>query len=123
MSELDDALLASVMRKVIEARDMYLDIEGSHLTLDGYLDALSGAEAEVVSRLAAEHQERLDREFSTFQAATAPAVRGLESGQVTIRELSEVLGHAQVSTTLNIYTHASEDSRTRAAAVIGRHLD
>ena len=47
----------------------------------------------------------------------------LESGQVTIRELSEVLGHAQVSTTLNIYTHASEDSRTRAAAVIGRHLD
>ena len=35
-----------------------------------------------------------------------------------IASVSEVLGHAQVSTTLNMYTHANEESKRRAAAIV-----
>lgn len=35
-----------------------------------------------------------------------------------VASVSEVLGHAQISTTLNMYTHANEDSKRRAAAIV-----
>ncbi len=35
-----------------------------------------------------------------------------------VASVSEVLGHAQVSTTLNMYTHANEESKRRAAAIV-----
>lgn len=35
-----------------------------------------------------------------------------------IASVSEVLGHAQISTTLNMYTHANEESKRRAAEIV-----
>ena len=35
-----------------------------------------------------------------------------------VASVSEVLGHAQISTTLNMYTHANEESKRRAAAIV-----
>ena len=35
-----------------------------------------------------------------------------------VASVSEVLGHAQISTTLNMYTHANEESKRRAASIV-----
>ena len=35
-----------------------------------------------------------------------------------IASVSEVLGHAQISTTLNMYTHANEESKKKAAGIV-----
>lgn len=35
-----------------------------------------------------------------------------------IASVSELLGHAQISTTLNMYTHANEESKRKAAAIV-----
>ncbi len=35
-----------------------------------------------------------------------------------VASVSEFLGHAQVSTTLNMYTHANEESKRKAAAIV-----
>lgn len=35
-----------------------------------------------------------------------------------VASVSEILGHAQISTTLNMYTHANEESKRRAAAIV-----
>ena len=35
-----------------------------------------------------------------------------------VASVSEVLGHAQISTTLNMYTHANEESKRKAAAIV-----
>lgn len=50
------------------------------------------------------------------------ATKTLEGGMATIAELSEWLGHAQVSTTLNIYTHTDATRRRAASRVMGRLL-
>ncbi|MBI4935846.1 MAG: site-specific integrase [Actinobacteria bacterium] len=50
------------------------------------------------------------------------ATKVLESGEASIAELSEWLGHAQVSTTVNIYTHTDRDRRRVSAQVMGRVL-
>ena len=35
-----------------------------------------------------------------------------------VASVSEILGHAQISTTLNMYTHANEESKRRAAEIV-----
>lgn len=35
-----------------------------------------------------------------------------------VASVSEILGHAQISTTLNMYTHANEESKRKAAAIV-----
>jgi integrase len=50
------------------------------------------------------------------------ASRMLESGEVTVAELASWLGHAQVSTTLNMYVHADPERRRTSARVIGKLL-
>ncbi len=35
-----------------------------------------------------------------------------------VASVSEILGHAQISTTLNMYTHANEESKRRAASIV-----
>ena len=35
-----------------------------------------------------------------------------------VASVSEVLGHAQISTTLNMYTHANEESKRKAASIV-----
>ena len=47
------------------------------------------------------------------------ATKILESGQATVAELSQWLGHAQVSTTMNIYVHAAPERRRVSADVMG----
>ena len=47
------------------------------------------------------------------------ATKILESGQATVAELSQWLGHAQVSTTMNIYVHAAPERRRVSAKVMG----
>ena len=40
-----------------------------------------------------------------------------------VASVSEVLGHAQISTTLNMYTHANEESKRRAAAIVHQAIE
>lgn len=47
------------------------------------------------------------------------ATKVLESGQVTVRELSEALGHADPAITLRIYAHADPARRKLTAQVMG----
>ena len=46
----------------------------------------------------------------------------LQSKRVTIKDLQTLLGHAQPSTTLNIYSHVDPETLTTAASVIGAAL-
>lgn len=39
-----------------------------------------------------------------------------------IASVSEILGHAQISTTLNMYTHANEESKRKAAAIVHKAI-
>jgi len=50
------------------------------------------------------------------------ATKVLESGEATVAELSQWLGHAQVSTTMNIYVHANPERRRVSARIMGRAL-
>lgn len=40
-----------------------------------------------------------------------------------VASVSEVLGHAQISTTLNMYTHANEESKRRAASIVHQAIE
>lgn len=40
-----------------------------------------------------------------------------------VASVSEVLGHAQISTTLNMYTHANEESKRRAALIVHQAIE
>lgn len=40
-----------------------------------------------------------------------------------VASVSEILGHAQISTTLNMYTHANEESKRRAAAIVHQAIE
>ena len=51
------------------------------------------------------------------------ATKILESGQATVAELSQWLGHAQVSTTMDIYVHTAPERRRVSAAIMGGILD
>ena len=46
------------------------------------------------------------------------ATQAITSGQIDIKTVSAILGHSQVSTTLNIYTHEVSEANARALNVV-----
>ena len=48
------------------------------------------------------------------------ATRGCELG-IDLKTLADMLGHAQLSTTLNMYTHSFEEQKQKAASMFNRY--
>lgn len=61
------------------------------------------------------------REQRSHDLRHAAATLMLRDG-LSVHEVSEVLGHSQTSTTLNVYSHVLPDGNDRAAAAMDRLL-
>lgn len=58
-----------------------------------------------------------------FHALSHTAASLLIAGGADAATVSGLLGHSQVSTTLDIYTHAFDDKKKAASAVLQESLD
>jgi integrase len=121
------ALDAATMRMLAahrRAQRAYVAAQGGRLRGDWYvladLDDLSGQTAHTPSWLSHEwqrHRGRLTIGLHGLRHWYASKV--LESGAASIAELSAWLGHAQVSTTLNLYVHANPERARVSAQIMG----
>lgn len=77
---------------------------------------------DIISRYNANKKESDRLPLIPFHGLRHTAASLLIAGHVDVKTVSARLGHAQTSTTLNIYTHALQESDRKAAGVLEKML-
>lgn len=77
---------------------------------------------DIITRYNADKKEDARLPLIPFHGLRHTAASLLIAGNVDVKTVSARLGHAQTSTTLNIYTHAPQESDRKAAGILEKML-